>query len=412
MKLFRSLVLAAGFLASCAPAFAANVSNVQGPIDPGNQQANLNAVIAAVNAGTVGFGSTYVGKNYLDNGAMAISQRGTGVATGASTAGCVELSYSADRWCTDTNVTSGAGRSQVITSTPSPPPGFQNSVKTYRNSGSLLQPIEFMQEIETARFTQLQGKMVIASCYVQPLAGFTAASGAVTMNLVTGTGSDEGLGGLRGAVGMTASPAITPALTGVATLALTAGVGSPSFNLGTTAAWSRIYSAPALVPATATEGVFMIGFTPVGTASGTTDGFAATGCMLEQADPNQATPSAYEFLPQSTELLRAQRYYYQVIETNGGYICPGIASATNVQTLTCQMPVPMQNLPVLAVTAGGLSYRDNGSALAISALVISSASIANNTVITLTDGATQTVAHTAPLYGTNTTGKLTFGADF
>ncbi len=408
----RGIMVGAALLFSAA-AQAASIPLFTGPIDPSQGQANLNAVVQAANAGVPGFAWLAAGtRNYLDNGAMAIGQRGTGVATGASTAGCVALSYSADRWCVDTNVGSGAGRSQVITATPSPPLGFQNSVKIYRNSGALLQPIEFMQEIETARFVQLQGKPIIASCLVQPLAGFTAASGAVSMNLVTGTGTDEGLGALRGAVGMTASPAITPALTGVATTALTAGAGSPSFNLGTTAAWSRIYSQPTAVPTTATEGIFMIGFTPVGTASGVTDGFAVTGCQIEIADPGQTAPSAFENLPLQMETARAQRFYYQLVETSGGYLCPGIASATNVQTLTCNVPQPMQAAPVIAVTAGGLSYRDNGSALAISSLVLSSASEANHQVLTLTDAATQTVGHTAPLYGTNTTGKITISADF
>jgi hypothetical protein len=410
MKRLRAYLIGLVFGAA-GLASAASVPLLQGPQDVSQFQATVNGVIQNVNTNVPGFATLPPGtRNYLDNAAMAITQRGTGAATGATTAGCVALSYSADRWCADTNVTSGAGRSQVITASPSPPVNFQKSVKVWRNSGALLQPIELMQEIETARATQLAGKPVIASCYVQPLATFSGA--AITMNLITGTGTDEGLGALRSAVGMTASPAITPALTGVASAAFTAGTGSPGWAIGTTAVWSRIYSGPLIVPAGATEAVFAIGFVPVGTASGATDGFAVTGCQLEVADPAQVTPTAFEFLPPALDLARAQRFYYSVTETNGGYVCPGIASATNVQTITCQLPQPMQNLPILAVTAGGFSYRDNGSALAISALVISSASIANNTVLTMTDAATQTVGHTAPLYGTNTTGLMTFSADF
>lgn len=408
----RFLGYLAGAMLLGGTAFAASLPLFTGPQDPSQVGGNMNAVVQAVNAGAPGFGSLPAGtRNYLDNGAMFVAQRGTGVATGASTAGCVALSYSADRWCVDTNVTSGAGRSQVITSTPSPPPGFQNSTKVYRNSGALLQPICLMQEIEAARTVQLQGKPVIFSAYVQGLAGNTATA-ALSVSFLTGTTADEGLGALRSAVGMTASPAITPALTGLATNAFAAAPASPTWIPGTTAAWSRIYSQPLTIPVAAIEGVLTICTTPVGSSSGTTDGFAITGVQLEVADPGQLVPTAFEFLPNGLDQARAQRFYYQVVETNGGYIAPGIASATNVQTVTLQLPQPMQNLPIIAVTAGGLSYRDNGSALAISSLVVSSASIANNTVLTLTDAATQTVGHTAPLYGTNTTGKITLSADF
>src|SRR5262249_23642689 len=150
------------------------------------------------NAGLPGYSSGFSSKNYLDNGAAFVTQRGTAEATGSSTAGCAVTAYVADRWCIDTNVTSGAGFGQVKTSSPTPPLGFQNVINVYRKTGALTQPVCLMQEIESARFTQLQGKPVILSAYIAALAGAPTGM-VVTGYLITGTGSNEGLGALRSA---------------------------------------------------------------------------------------------------------------------------------------------------------------------------------------------------------------------
>lgn len=410
MKL-RPILSACLGIIFAAVAHAASVPPLTGPLDPSQQQANINQALAAVNQNVPGYGSVTGTKNYLDNGAFNMVQRGTAATAGASTAGCVALSYGADRWCVDTNVSSGAGYSQAITATPAPPPGFFRSLKVYRNSGALTQKICLMQEIETRRFVQIQGKQVIFSAYVQGLAGNTATA-ALTIQLTTGTSTDEGLGALRAAVGMTASPAITPALTGLASTAFAAGTGSPSWAVGTTAAWSRIYSAPVTVPATATEGAVEICTTPVGSSSGATDGFAITGIQLEIADPSQSIPSAYEFRPIANEAMQAQRFYYQYVETSGGYFCPGEVTATNVEDVLCALPVPMQAAPVMAFTAGGFKYSGQGTPVAVSAPALSTASEANNQIMTITDAATMTAGFPALLVGTGTSGKITFSADF
>jgi hypothetical protein len=418
MQFLRSFlaVLALGLAAPLAHAASLPAVNQQQLQIPG-VGGDLQAIENAVNANVPGFGSLYAGKNYLDNGAMFVKQRGTAEITGGTTSGCAVLSYAADRWCVDTNVTSGAGFGIVATATPTPPPGFQNEIRFYRKTGALLQPVQLMQEIESARFTQLQGKMVIASCYVQPLAGFTATA-PVTMNLFTGTGTDEGIGALRSAVGMTASPAITPALTGLATTALTAGTGSPSFTLGTTAVWSRIYSAPTVVPAAATEGIFALGFTPVGSSSGTTDGIAVTGCQLEQADPNQTAPSAFEFLPPGYDLARAQRFYWQIADPAATVNIPSSCNVTTANTtVKCGvwLPVQMQLAPVTAVsvsTSFGI-WLTAGTAGTCTALAASASSnTVNNIGVTCTTGGTIALGTGTNLIGAATAGNLNASADY
>lgn len=409
MKLTRSVLAGVGLLATIVLAHAASVPLLSGPMDPGNQQGNINQAIAAVNAAVPGFG-VLIQKNYIDNGGMFIAQRGTGATAGASTAGCVAASYSADRWCVDTNVSSGAGYSQVAAVSPALP-GFKNMLKAYRNSGALTQKICLMQEIVSSRVIQLQGKPVIFSAYAQGLAGNTATA-ALSISLITGTGTDEGLGALRSAVGMTASPAVTPAFTGVATNAFAAATTSPTWVMGTGATWSRIYSQPLTVPTTATEAALLICNTPVGSSSGATDGIAVTGVQLEVADPNQTTPSAFVFNSYPRDVQDAQTYYYQYVETNGGYFCPGEVTATNVQDVVCTLPVPMQAAPVMAFTAGGFKYSGQGTPVAVSSPALSANSEANHQIVTITDAATMTAGFPAMLVGTNTTGKITFSADF
>lgn len=415
----RFLVSGLGLFLSAA-AHAAAVPMVQGPTEPPTLLGPLNSLVGSVNASVPGFGgNSDPGRNYLDNGAMTVVQRGTADTTGGSTAGCAVLSYPVDRWCVDTNVTSGVGHGQSITTSPSPPAGFQRSVKIWRASGALTQPIMLMQEIETARFLALQAKMVIGSCYVQPLAGYTGTA-ALSMSLITGTGTDEGLGALRSAVGMTASPAITPAFTGVAAGAMTAGAASPSWTIGTTAAWSRIYSAPFQVPAAATEGAFAIGFTPVGSSSGATDGIAITGCQLEAIDNSQVVPTSFEYFPVASQLARAQRIYYQITESATIWPIAGCAAVDTTHT-NCFVPFPvtMAAAPVLSFANGFASPTSTTQATLGACSTLAAATTVTSTVASVTGALVNCTATTIPaagiasfLYSNNGTGKIIASADF
>ena len=147
-------------------------------------------------------------RNFLLNGDMAINQQGSATITGGTTT-ITALQFSADRWFVDTNVTSGAGRSVVKTATPAPPTGFTQEINAFRNSGALTQPVCLIQEIETTRSTQLAGQYVVLSAYLYQAAGLTAPANVVSGYVIYGTGTDQGIATL------TASPAITPAWTGI-----------------------------------------------------------------------------------------------------------------------------------------------------------------------------------------------------
>jgi hypothetical protein len=344
------------------------------------------------------------GRNVLDNGAMAIQQRGTGTVTCGTTSGIPSSAYHADRWGCDANVTSGAGRAAVITATPAPPTGFPASVKIFRTSGALTQPICTWQEIPTVESTYLQGQTVTFSSYIAALAGLSADNGnVVNMVVIAGTGTDEGFGT------MTASPAITPAWTGISTVTNTAQNITTSFVR---------YSVTVTVPATATELAAGICFTPTATGAGATDGFAYTGAQTEVAP----SPTAFEFRRVADELRQAQRYFFRVTEgsTVATRASCGI-STTSIANCLLNFPVTMRVAPTMTYTTGFESCATTActsatacTALTTSATLASTAVSPNNVLIDCASSAGFGAAGTtAFLYDTATPGGLiSASADF
>ena len=390
MKFLRTLFAAAILAAPATLAHAASMPSIN------CQQLQIPATCAdltTLNNNINSSASGYQPLNFLDNAAMNINQRGAAARAGGATSGPLTTNYGPDRWAVDTNVTSGVGYSNEVTSASGVTfaPGFPNMVSVYRNSGALTQPICLEQEIKSARFTYLQGRPVILSAYIAknalPAAGTTA-----TFYLWTGTGTDEGLGALRGAVGMTASPALTPALTGLATAG---SYTTPAL----TATATRYSSAPIAVPATATEGVFAICWTPGAETAGATDGILVTGAQLEQADVNQTTAGRFERVSYAEDLLRSQRYYAQWDDSKANtFQLPGTCTEiTSGTTAACNLMLPApQDLaaPISAVataTSFGMTKVADGTAEACSTLAVV-ASSNNPQSIGLTCAASETAA--------------------
>src|SRR5208282_1427684 len=168
-------ILAAAALLSTTVLYAASVPNLSF-WDPTNPLLGVNGLIQSLNGFiTPGSMAPYAsGRNFLDNGAMQIDQRASFavVSIAATTSGPIEAtgttagSYASDRWAQDINMASGAGRLiGNVTSTPTPPIGFTNSLTSTRFSGALLQPVCAEQEIPTVRATQMAGQTVILSSY-------------------------------------------------------------------------------------------------------------------------------------------------------------------------------------------------------------------------------------------------------
>ena len=275
-------------------------------------------------------------RNLLDNGAFAVQQEGTGTKTCATTSAPAVTAIVADRWVCDTNVTSGTGQAAAITT--GLPTGATGGVKIWRNSGSLAQPVALLQEIATANATQAAGKAVVLSFSAEALAGLKADNGSViTATIIYGTGTDETF-----SVGWTASPAITPAWTGVTVLQ------TNTFTI--TTSWAG-YQTPVInVPSTATEIGVVFSFTPTTTGSGgSTDGFAVTQAQLEVG----ASPSPFEIHPYAYDLNVAYRYLYKISEGAAFTArAPCEIDTTSIALCYLQFPQTMLKAPTMSYTAG------------------------------------------------------------
>lgn len=337
-------------------------------------------------------------RNILDNGAFNLYQRGTTAVTSINTT----ATYHADRWAGYAN--NGSASATLTNITSSLPVGFSNAEKVQRaNSNANLQPIFLVQEIPTSDVIGLQGQVVCASAYLLAGANFSAASSKITVQVITGTGSDQGLSSL-----------LSASWTGQATtLNDTSQAINTTFTRYTPAAWCFT------MPTSATEAAVQFGFTPVGTA-GADDSFTITGVQFEAISLGTplptgivAQPTLFEQRPVGIETNKAQRYYWQLNETNATrYQTQACDTATNSTTFTFATPVQMRTAPTATITAGGFQVQIAGAAAAgISGQTVSGVT---QTVNSVSFKATNACAAggIVLLIGSNTTGKLTASADF
>lgn len=397
-------VVASGMLAR-----SASIPLFTGPAcsEPSQTLACLNQIITQYNTQLAAVPTPQTPRNVLDNGAVQVQQRGTGAATCAlNGAAITSAAYSADRWGCQVNVGSGAGQLTVITATPSPPPGFQASMKQVRNSGALTQPQCTYQEVPTYKAVQLQGQQVTFSVYIQALAGLAADQGtnSQTANLliITGTGTDQGFGT------WTASPALTPAWTNVATAV------NQSVALPATPAWTR-YSATAAIGTTVTEIAVAICWTPTASGQSATDGIAFTGMQLEQG----SVVTAYEFKTPAAETLEAQRYYWQLADNVASTVRLGLCQATTTTVGICVLnnPVTMRATPTVAVAAAtsfGITVAAGTAGTCTTLATVSTSGTPNTTVLSCTTGSTLAAGNAAQFIGANTgaANTVTISADF
>lgn len=322
-------------------------------------------------------------RNLLDNGAFNVYQRGVAAVTSVNTT----ATYHADRWAGYANT--GAASVTLTNITASLPVGFGNAEQVQRaNSNASVQPVFLVQEIPSVDVVGAQGQTVCISLSAIAGANFSAASSNLTVQLITGTGVDQGLSSLLAATWSGQATTLT-------------------VNQAITTSWVRYAPAGFCVtmPSTATEAAVQVGFTPVGTA-GANDWFQVTGVQIEEA------PSAgpYEQRQQASEIIRDQRFFYQLTEANAFLPGTGACTATNTLTFPLALPVQMRTAPTAALTVGGFQAVINGAAAAgITGTGVGTSTVAS-VVITATN--TCTAGFTAVLRGSGTTGKLTATADF
>ena len=257
-------------------------------------------------------------KNILDNPRLDLYPVGTakvytpstisGTLTGLSTT----PTYHAARFA----VWGGTSQSVTVASvTSGVPAGFANSEALNRASGgSNTTQICMGQEIRSADVLAMAGQPVAFSVWAAAGSAFSAASSNMTFLIGTGTSTDEGL---------------------VTFLSGFAGAATAmSINVPVTTSFAR-YGATATIPATATEAVAAVCWTPVGTASGTNDKLTLTGFQLELG----TVVSTFEQRPQAVELLKVLPYT-QVWADGATTRTYGMCATTSSGTVAlCTMPL-------------------------------------------------------------------------
>lgn len=250
-------------------------------------------------------------RNVLINGDFKVWQRGTSitVTTGSP--------YTADRWCVTPGGTANFSASRQTASLD----GFQYCLRFQRTaSNTNTSALYLSQPVETVNSVPLANKQISFSFYARAGANFSAASSALNVRIVTGTGTDGNY--------------LAATLTGQA------------FQLDTTAtlttSWQR-FTYSVLIPSGVNQVQPVFFYTPVGTA-GAADHFEITGVQLEQ----NYQPTPFEQRPIGVELALCQRYFQQFTSTVGdNSFCTGVLYVTTL-FLGALSWSPMRAAPIVS----------------------------------------------------------------
>lgn len=329
---------------------------------------NNGESLVADSSTTTGLRWTAVGlANPVINGGMDIWQRGTSFSLAASTS----QTYLADRWAAATSTNQATTVSRQLTNDSTNLPFIQYCMRFQRNSGQTgTSNYNLIQNLETTNSIPFAGRTVTLSLYARKGTNYSAASDALNVFLITGTGTDQNqqVGGFSGQV---------VAINGTAATL--------------TASWQR-FSFTATLSATATQIATLLRYTPVGTA-GADDYFEVTGVQLDVG--SVALPFRRSGNTLAGELQAAQRYYYLHAAPSASRYAIGSAAAnTATEAYTSvQFPVTMRTVPTLVATSGTnyYAFQRNGANDFFNSLTIERASTTasfmyNNTEISSTAG--------------------------
>jgi hypothetical protein len=256
------------------------------------------------------------GKNTVINGGFDIWQRGTSL---------VNSTYLADRWLQYGNGAITTVSRQATGDTTNLP-FIQYASRIQRTSGQTgTTATYYINTFETVNSVPLAGKTVTLSFYARRGANYSAASNALQVTLVSGTGTDQSV--ISGFSGY-ALP-----INSTATLTTT---------------WQR-FTYTATVASTATQLAVYFVYEPVGTA-GANDYFEVTGVQLELG--SVATAFSRNGATIQGELAACQRYYYTVGTGSGFPLVNCAAYNSSTAYGVFRFPVTMRVAPSLVQTTG------------------------------------------------------------
>jgi hypothetical protein len=298
--------------------------NITGNVT-GNLTGNVNSTgvstittlsaTSIVGVTTAGITTAYIGsvndgplagfRNFIINGNMAISQRGTSF-TSINT-------YNLDRYRTFGGPITHTITQQDSIATYSP---SRYALRAARNSGATeTNELGIAQGIESQNSYALRGKTVTVSFRARCGANFSSASSTLLVRVFTGTGTDEN------PVSMTSMNADV----------------SQSVILTTSL---QTFSVTGTLSASLTQATLAFSYAATGTA-GANDWFEITDVQLEMG--NRATP--FERRSYGQELALCQRYLPAINATGNGYVDVGYIQALNQMNTIYHFLVPTRTAP-------------------------------------------------------------------
>lgn len=254
-------------------------------------------------------------RNGIYNSHADIWQRGTSFAITSS----ATPQYTADRYCTRRNGATGATVSRQTG-----PVGQQYAMRIQRDAGNAnTTAIETWQALDTPDSTRFAGKEVQLMVALKAGANFSAASGNVTLKVITGTGTNEAPAATW--TGTNDAFATTQAITTTTTDYVFDGIS---------------------IPSSATQVKFYIAFTPVGTAS-TNDWVEVSAVQLVEG-----SAPGWERLSVGEHLRRCQRHYYQLGPYGASRVyAVGSCYSSTLAQVFFKPPVTMRATPTVTVSA-------------------------------------------------------------
>jgi hypothetical protein len=322
------------------------------------------------------------GKNAIINGGFDIWQRGTSIALAASTG----VTYTADRWCTQTGANQAVTISRQATGDTTNLPNIQYALRYQRNSGQTgTGTLSFIQNIETINTIPFVGKQITVSFYARAGANFSATPNILSFSLLTGTGTDQnaffGFTGQANALGI-------------------------SDSLTTT--WQR-FSHTVTLGTSITQLALDFAFSPTGTA-GANDYFEITGVQLEIG--SVATPFSRAGGTLQGELAACSRYF-QVLNPNDPTRIIGQCISSTRAFVFYGFPVTMRgnatptfgaasNYQISDATANGLictgaTFFTVGTKYVLLDFTVASGLVAGNATQAILTGASSTISLSAEL---------------
>jgi hypothetical protein len=364
----------------------------------GTFQADVNGLINNVGTGLQGHDLLQEGcvplafnpfanfRNLIDGGDFSINpfQRNIpGLASGGVTSTAIGATptYFADRF-----FAAGASGSGVLLAAVADASvtGFNQSLKISRQSGNTVTAaISVGQVVETFDSLRCQGQTVTLSFWAK--AGASFSGGALTAQVVSGTGTNQSAASLLASTWTGTTAAF------VATQTLTTGMTRYQFT--------------GVVPSNASQLGVLLSFTPSGTA-GTDDSISINGVQLEIG----ASASPFERIDAQVVLEICQRYAWVVPEPAAGVVI-GAGANTGASSQLIYMATPVQFLKAPGVTVSAGSFKTN-QAGAVTATTITPGATHTPNAISINGSSTGTAGQATMLIGGGGSGWIVASADF